>query len=260
MGDDLRFEVLEIQSRASRRRFLKLAIMSTAGVVFPMSKVLASHSYGYCTPDDVGGTPDSVVTTSIIEYPPNGEWGLSGGSHFSSAPRRSYIMIHHHGSPNTDQITNPCNSCSRAGIHQYDFCISRNGRICNTNRWPTGFGAHATGCNGCNIGIMLQGCFGGCSSGNVWNPSDQQVCSLAWLSLHLGTPADSWRHNPHQYCHHWNCDGASVIKPTACPGNHLTTHPNHTGLHWNSRGQGMINKMLNYRNNIRLCGSCFRTC
>lgn len=264
----------------TRRRFMATALLSTSGLVIQVPQALAHHKdvheeggeppgdvppgppdpNGYCTPGSKGTEDDwrPNQASEEIPYPPNGDWaGYSPGSHFSSSPRAGMVMVHHAGSPNSHQ-NGACNSCDVPGDHTYDFCIARNGNICNTGRWSQQTGAHAYGCNSCSVGIMLQGCFGGCSSGNISQPSDEQICSLAFLSLHLQAPNNLAGHRPHARCHHINCSSVSNPTVTACCGTNLATH--NTGNHWKSLGQTLMERMLTYRANLANGCTCQGQC
>jgi hypothetical protein len=252
-------------SRTTRRRFIQMAAVTTAGVVLPIPRVWAADEDDYCTPGMLGidsaaprAIPTSRVANEVIVAPRDGKWPADGGSHFSSSPRRAYIMVHHAGIANSHD--NPeCTSCNVPGDHVYDFCIARNGDICNTGQWRESTGGHAQGCNCDTVGIMMQGCFGGCTSGNVGDPSNAQLCSLAWLSLHLGTPATLNRHRPHRRCASWNPCNSSDPTATVCPGSHLT---NNDADRWDSNGEALMNRMLVYRDRISRGCSCYseQTC
>lgn len=252
--------------KLTRRRFMGMAILSASSVVLPLPKAWAAATGRYCTPGAVGGEPGEPWADQgppeVIAAPPNGDWGSVDpmvGSHFSSSPRNNWIMVHHAGYANSHENTNPCTSCNDPGDHTYDFCIDRAGDICNTGRWDESTGAHAKGCNSCSIGIMLHGCFGGCSSGNVGGPSDSQLCSLAYLSLHLKTPAQRNNHRPHARCHHWKCGCNSCdATVTACPGTNLATH--NTTNHWTNQGESAMDRMLNMRAKLVECGICEGKC
>lgn len=159
-------------------------------------------------------------------------------THYSSAPRRGWIMVHHTGSPNSfdDTTTNYCD----AG---YDFHIRKGGAIVTCSRWDDSHGAHARGCNCQTMGIMLNGCFGGCSYGNTAQPSTAQECSLAYLWHHLGTPLVEGRLRPHRACYYWNpCNDPSPTS-TVCCGTNLTTSA--AGNHrWNSNGVSFRNRVM----------------
>ena len=160
-------------------------------------------------------------------------------SHWSTAPRKAYIMVHHTGVPNADQdtTTNYCES-------GYDFFVRWGDTIVVCARWNDDHGAHASGCNCKATGIMLNGCFGGCSSGNVSRPSAAQECSLAYIFYHLGTPVDTDRFRPHAACYYWNpCQDPSPTY-TVCCGTHLTDQNAVANHRWSS-GTG-----LDFRSNV----------
>lgn len=181
-------------------------------------------------------------------------------SHYATAPRRPYVMVHHTGAPNA-HLDNTSVYCNYDGGKGYDFQIRWDGTIVNCGRWDDANGAHALGCNCDAIGIMLMGCFGGCSSGNVTAPSAAQECSLAYLIAHLGTPGTTDRLRPHANCASWNpCDNPNPTA-TVCPGTNLTT-TNTTNLNWDSAGVSFRNRVLNKRTcwlNFCKC-SCSGSC
>lgn len=86
-------------------------------------------------------------------------------SHYSGAPRRAYVMVHHAGYPNAHQDTTSV-LCNPQGV-AYDWQIRWDGAILTCSVWNNTVGQHARGCNCEAIGIVLMGCFGGCTSGNV---------------------------------------------------------------------------------------------
>ncbi len=159
-------------------------------------------------------------------------------SHYSSAPRRSYVVVHHTGVGNAhqDYSTNYCQS-------GYDFQIRYNGQIVVCSSWKWASGNHAWGCQ-CRLGIMLNGCFGGCSSGNLSAPSSAQECSLAYLLAHLKTVDSVDRLRPHRNCGYWLCSNTTAASNTECCGRNLTaaTASNYS---WSSAG-------LNFNNRVRL--------
>ena len=111
-------------------------------------------------------------------------------SHYSTAPRRGYVMVHHAGYPNA-HLDNTQVFCNYDGGKSYDFQIRWDGTIVRCAAWDDAVGAHALGCNCQAEGILLMGCFGGCTSGNVAAPSAAQECSLAYVMAHLGTSAQA---------------------------------------------------------------------
>jgi hypothetical protein len=252
-------------SRATRRRFIQMAALTTAGVVLPIPRVWAADDDDYCTPGMLGVEKGAFkalamapVKNEVIVAPPDGDWSHEGGSHFSSSPRNAYIMVHHAGYPNSDE-NSACTSCAVPNDHNYDFCIARNGNICNTGKWDDQDGGHAHGCNCNTVGIMMQGCFGGCTFGNIANPSNAQLCSLAFLSLHLRTDPTLNRHRPHRRCASWNPCNHSNPTATVCPGENLT---NLDANFWDSNGETLMNRMLVYRDRLSRGCSCYseQTC
>jgi len=244
-----------VSSKLTRRRFLQLAILSSSTVVLPIPRVWAADDEDYyCTPGAYGwqssaSDGDRRAANNVIPYPPNGAWNrstLQVKNHYGDSPRKGYIVVHHAGYPNAHQNTDPCTACNVPGDHVYDFCIDYAGDICDTGRWDDTTGAHALGCNCNTVGIMLQGCFGGCSYGNVSGPSYAQKCSLAYLSLHLTTSATLNRHRPHRRCYYWNpCAGDPGT--TVCCGTNLTTGSGSDTDKWNSTGEDFIYEMLAMR-------------
>lgn len=256
-----------ISSRLTRRRFMRMAILTTSVVVLPVPRLWAKggsngHCLG-CAPGTSLDQADGWESSAMIrvQAPPKGDWnsvGYPSLSHFSSSPRKGFIIVHHAGIPNSHENTDPCTACNDPGDHTYDFCIDRQGDFCDTGRWRQEVGAHALGCNRCSVGIMLQGCFGGCDSGNVLRPSDDQLCTLAFLSLHLKTPSRLIRHRPHARCFHWKCGCSSCqATHTDCCGTNLINHNRKS--HWNRRGERLMRKMLKYRRNLLKGCNCF-TC
>lgn len=170
-------------------------------------------------------------------------------SHYSGAPRRNFVMVHHTGVANShlDDSTNYCS----AG---YDFHIRRLGYIVVCSRWANGTGAHANGCNCTTIGIMLNGCFGGCTSGNVLQPTGAQECSLAYLIAHLRTPDLVDRLRPHRTASTGTqCSGSPG--GTVCCGSNLTaaTADHHS---WNAAGRDFRERVRAKRRSIDAVGQC----
>lgn len=170
-------------------------------------------------------------------------------SHYSSAPRRGYVIIHHSGGPNTHTVED-----GRFCTSGYDFTVSRAGRIfvCRNNadtywRWQrtpsAGSVWHASGCDCLAMGICMHGCFGGCTSGNVSSPSKSQECSVGYLISHLRTPSYASRVRPHANCKSWNpCDHSNPLT-TVCPGRNYTTSTD-----WNSAGRALRDRLRKWHN------------
>lgn len=180
--------------------------------------------------------------------------------HYSSAPRRGYVIIHHTGSPNSHLVTDG-RWCSSG----YDFTIDANGRIyvCKSNdgtfyRWTRNTGGavwHASGCDCVSIGIMLHGCFGGCSSGNVSGPTYRQKCSAGYLLAHLRTPDEAARVRPHRNCRTWNpCRHPNPLT-TVCPGSNFVGSTD-----WNSAGVALRDDIRYRRRQWDLYGCCQPPC
>lgn len=158
-------------------------------------------------------------------------------SDLSTSPRKNIILVHHFGACDTENNA-ACVSCSVPGDHIYDFCIARNGDVCDTGQWDEAVGGHSFNCNTTSIGVMMQGCYGGCSGcANQSSFSDQQLCGLAFLSLHLTTPAALDNHRPHRRC-----------DATICCGSNLST--NDTTDRWTTLGRDQMNTMLWMRSNL----------
>lgn len=174
-------------------------------------------------------------------------------SHYSNAPRRSHVIVHHTGSPNAhqDSSTNFC----YAG---YDFHIRYGGNIVVCGRWDNTTGEHAIGCNCEGMGIMLNGCFGGCSSGNLQRPSDAQECSLAYLVAHLKTPDYASRIVPHRHCYYWNPCNSSNPTSTVCCGTNLTSPS--TTYHWDANGADFRDRVRTKRRHWDACCTCETGC
>lgn len=264
-GDDARF----MPSRLTRRRFVQLAAAATTGLVLPIPRVWAADEDDYCTPHASGADPGSLAARSDgrpvrIQAPRDGNWApylswigaaLGTRGDYETSPRKAWVMVHHAGIANSHTNTDPCTSCSDlvgSDQHEYDFCVDAAGDICvpagsGTPRWKLTGGAHAHGCNCKAVGVMLQGCFGGCASGNASAPTDRQLCSLALLSLELTTKADLNHHRPHRRCSYWNPCGVSSPTATICPGSNLTTSSASDTDKWNATGESLMLKMLDMR-------------
>ena len=175
-------------------------------------------------------------------------------SHYSAAPRRSYVIVHHTGAPNAhqDYSTNYCQ-------YGYDFFVRYDGQIIVCGNWNGSTGTHALGCNCNSVGIMLNGCFGGCASGNLAAPSSAQECSLAYLLAHLRMPTYATRLRPHRNCFFWNpCGGGA---DTLCCGANLTQAAA-ANESWSSSGISFRNRVLNKRANwdAHCCCTCGSSC
>lgn len=175
--------------------------------------------------------------------------------HYASSPRKGYVMIHHTGSPNS-HLDNSTNYCG----HGYDFHVRRNGTIVVCSSWNNSSGSHAKGCNCASVGIMMNGCFGGCKDqngnpyGNVSGPSHDQKCGVAYLIAHLNTPDEATRLRPHARCASWNpCSDPSPTS-TVCCGTEFTT-PNTTSR-WNSKGDGLVDELRTKRRRFDVYGCC----
>jgi len=181
-------------------------------------------------------------------------------SHYSSAPRRGWVLLHHTAGGNDHTVEDGrfCNS-------GYDFTVSREGRIfvCGS-RWQQASGAHAIGCNCQAIGIAMHGCFGdgpgtcGCAGagGGVASPTPIQRCSVAYLIAHLGTPLAQSRLRPHSNCFAWNPCESDDPTATCCPGWNYTSDT----TNWNASGQILRNSLLGMAQTYRDHGCCQTPC
>jgi hypothetical protein len=181
-------------------------------------------------------------------------------SHYSSAPRRGHVIIHHAGIDNSHTVED--GRFCRSG---YDFTVSRQGRVfvCRNNadtfyRWqrtpPSGVAWHASGCDCQAIGICMHGCFGGCRTGNVLGVSREQRCSVAFLISHLRTPLSTERIRPHSNCSAWNpCNHRSPAS-TVCPGDLYTGRT----TNWNATGRALRDRLILEAENWTLRGFCYR--
>lgn len=170
-------------------------------------------------------------------------------THLSGAPRAGYLMIHHTGIANAHQDTTT-NFC----VDGYDFFVRYGGAIVTCARWADAQGGHASGCNCKTEGIMMNGCFGGCASGNISGPSAAQECSVAWLMAHLNTPFDEPRFRPHRACATWNPCSDPSPTITVCCGSNLTSD---TGSYkWNAAGLDFRTRIWSKASNWKAWGCC----
>lgn len=129
------------------------------------------------------------------------------------------ITIHHEGSakPNNDTTPNQVAATLRliqsqhrkrmgAGDIGYHFIIDRTGRIWQGREWAFQ-GAHTSGANSHNIGVMLLGNF------DIQQPTQPQLQSLHSL---VGTLARIYQVNPRT-----GINGHSDFCNTQCPGRYL---------------------------------------
>lgn len=175
-------------------------------------------------------------------------------SHYSTCPRKAYIILHHTGSPNSHTVFDDrfCDS-------GYDFTIDRNGRIyvcinpVGNPRWTSSNVAHARGCNCTTVGIAVHGCFGGCTSGNISSLNAAQICAVGFLWAHLGTAASTSRLRPHRHCFYWQPCGTGTS--TVCCGTNYTaaSSSNHS---FNSAGVTLRQTILARRNSWISNGCC----
>ncbi len=163
-------------------------------------------------------------------------------SHWSSAPRRGYVIAHHTASNYYDTTEPFC-------PYGYDFFIRYTGQLVVCPSWSYAFNNHATGC-GCNtIGVAWVGCFGGawCDQNSFYQggPSWSQKCMMAYVLSHLNTPTSTSRLRPHRNCYYWNPCSASP-GTTVCCGTRFTTTST-TNYNWNSAGVGLRDEVRNMR-------------
>jgi hypothetical protein len=175
-------------------------------------------------------------------------------SHYSAAPRRGYVIAHHLGIGNSHNDTTSvyCGS-------GYDFQIRYNGTIIACASWDDSYGQHARGCKCNSIGIVWNGCFGGCSSGNITGPSTAQKCSFAYLMAHLGTPTGTDRLRPHRNCYYWQPCAGEGPTGTVCCGTNFTQGSS-TNTSWNSAGISLRDQIRTRRNNWVNYGCCTPPC
>ncbi len=105
---------------------------------------------------------------------------------------------------------------------------------------------------------MLNGCFGGCETGNVERPTDTHECSLAHLIVQLGTPIQPDRLVPHRYCRSWNPCRNPNPTATVCCGANLTTDD--TATRWNGAGDAFVRRVVQKARNVKVGGCCFEHC
>jgi hypothetical protein len=190
-------------------------------------------------------------------------------SHFSSSPRRQAIVVHHAGIPYSDTHA-ASDDCYVPGDHFYDFCIARDGSIYDVQSWMQSMGGHAFQANCATIGVMMQGCYGGCPYGNLLGVgfSDGQLCGLAWISLHVAMGTNNeYNHISHNKAASWKpcpcyqgCCGLSPCDcacATACCG---TDMQGATSSGWTSFGLNQVNRMFWMRNNLANGYNCLGTC
>lgn len=175
-------------------------------------------------------------------------------SHYGTAPRRAYVVVHHTGSPNAHQNTTT-NYCTSG----YDFFVRYSGQIVVCSSWDDAQAISQCGCNCKTMGIMLNGCFGGCSSGNISGPSFFQECSLAFLVAHITTPDTADRLRPHANCKFWNPCGTVGCTGTVCMGTNFTQQSS-TNYSWNANGIAFRDRIRAKRREFDNYGCCDHPC
>jgi hypothetical protein len=185
-------------------------------------------------------------------------------SHYSTSPRKNYIVVHHDGGCGSENFT-ACQACYNPPAYFYDFCIDRVGNICDNGTWTQSCGGHAFQANCASIGVKMQGCYGGCGGCDLAGFNDPQLCGLAFLSLHLLVPSpNTFNHISHNKSQSWkpcachSCSESGCAGPTACCGTNLQTPA--TGDGWTTEGFNEMQRMLWMRNNLANGFNCLGTC
>lgn len=166
-------------------------------------------------------------------------------SHISDAARKTYIALHHAGANGT-QFLNPApfaapyTGCATNG-NRYDFAVNGNGVIAVGQRYRNPNGCHATTCNCQATGIIMLGCFGGCS-GPVEAATASQKCAVAHIWKHLGiSTSDPAKLKPHRYCDRANPCGGSPTGTVCCGTRYTST--NAASDYWSSEGLTLRNQI-----------------
>lgn len=181
------------------------------------------------TPTYVAPAPAPVVQQQPIVAPAGGRVSAVSRNSWAVVPPNpqkmrpmngvSRLTIHHEGSakPNNDTTPNQVAATLRliqgqhakrmgAGDIGYHFIIDRTGTIWQ-GRDSRYQGAHTSGANANNIGVMLLGNF------EIQQPTPQQLATLRTL---VTTLARMYRLNPQR-----DINGHSDFCNTQCPGKHL---------------------------------------
>lgn len=174
--------------------------------------------------------------------------------HMTTSPRRNYIVVHHAGYAGSEN-NSACTVCYNPPSYFYDFCIDRWGSVCDNGTWGQSCGGHAFQANCNTIGVMMQGCYGGCGSGDLCCLTDAQLCGLAWVSHHLQVPTPNlYNHISHRKASSWrpcacgSCGEGQCASDTVCCGTNLATLSTPHG--WTNEGQYEMNRMLWMRSNL----------
>jgi len=172
-------------------------------------------------------------------------------SHWSNAARKSYIALHHAGAAYTQfndpaPYAAPYTGCATAA-NKYDFAVNGNGAIAVGARYTNPNGCHATTCNCEATGIVMLGCFGGCSTGPVDTATAAQKCGVAYIWQHTGITINAGKLKPHRYCDVVNpCNGTRL--GTVCCGTRYTTSSN-ANDYWSTEGVSLRNEIVSLATN-----------
>jgi hypothetical protein len=174
-------------------------------------------------------------------------------SHWSNAARKSYIVLHHVGSPGTFN-NNPLPyvspyTCNPGSTGIYDFAVGSAGQIAVGARYTNPSGCHAKQCNCEATGIVMTGCFGGNGCGSADTVSAAQKCGVAYIWQHTGITRDASKLRPHRWCKNTNpCNHSDGPSDTVCFGTRYT-HYNTANDYLNATGVGLRNEILSMANN-----------
>lgn len=210
------------------------------------------------------------------------------------ATRRTTVVVHHRGAcgSESDAACTHCwerqnhPTCNGSYKHFYDFCVSRDGTIytswddkgsnpgdaitapCGASANPPcesqPFYKNSTGgavCGGnCSqagyTSVMMQRCYGGCGT-CVTTFTDQQLCALAYLSLHLDITASVANHIPHRKARALNPCNVSGCSTTECCGTNLADDSEDG---WTTTGRDQMDTMLWMRANLANGCACNGIC
>lgn len=222
---------LESMDGMQRRRFLGLAAFASAAVV----------GVGIARPSTAHAAASGCVDEDEPPY-------RSARGRWDDAERKNYIALHHVGASGR-QYGDPCRyaapefDCARTGDDKYDFAVNGNGKIAVGGRYRNPDGCHARTCNCEATGIVMLGCFGGCSGpGDV--ATEAQKCGVGYVWRQAGISTKAEKLKPHKFCDIENpCNGQQVGGP--CPGSRYTTS-DPTNDYWNSAGLALRNDIRNY--------------
>lgn len=222
---------LEPMEGMQRRRFLGLAAFASAAVV--------GVNVAAPTPAHAA----ECLETLAPPYP-------GGSGRWANAARRDYITLHHVGGSGT-QYKDPCpyaapyeNCRTGAMINLYDFAVNGDGKIAVGGRYTNPAGCHAKSCNCKATGIVMLGCFGGCSGAeNVATAA--QKCGVGYVWRQTGIERRAEKLKPHRWCNATDPCG-SGDSGTSCPGTRYTTGGDPNTDYWNSNGLALRRDILNY--------------